>query len=166
MRFLVVCIGNLFKMNKNKVSFSIDEVKGLVKVDDFEVPEGLYYHKEFAWARVEDGKVRIGITDYAQKQLREIVYVELPSVGDTITQNDPFGTLESVKAVSDLIAPISGTIKEVNGDLESKPELLNEDPYGKGWIIVVPPTNLDAELKEIMDFNASVEWHKELIKGS
>jgi len=153
-------------MNKNKVSFSIGEVKGLVKIDDFEVPEGLYYHKEFAWARVEDGKVRIGITDYAQKQLREIVYVELPSVGDTITQNDPFGTLESVKAVSDLIAPISGTIKEVNGDLESKPELLNEDPYGKGWIIVVTPTNLDAELKEIMDFNASVEWHKELIKGS
>ena len=153
-------------MNKNKVSFSIGEVKGLVKVDDFEVPEGFYYHKEFAWARVEDGKVRIGITDYAQKQLREIVYVELPSVGDTITQNDPFGTLESVKAVSDLIAPISGTIKEVNGDLESKPELLNEDPYGKGWIIVVTPTNLDAELKEIMDFNASVEWHKELIKGS
>ena len=138
----------------------------MVKVDDYEVPEGLYYHKEFAWARVEDGKVRIGISDYAQKQLLEIVYVELPSVGDTITQNDPFGTVESVKAVSDLIAPISGTIKELNGDLESKPELLNEDPYDKGWIIVVTPTNLDAELKEIMDFNASVEWHKELIKGS
>jgi glycine cleavage system H protein len=153
-------------MNDNTVSFSIDEVKGLVKVDDFEVPEGLYYHKEFAWARVEDGKVRTGISDYAQKQLREIVYVELPSVGDTITQNDPFGTVESVKAVSDLIAPISGTIKEVNGDLESKPELLNEDPYDKGWLIVVTPTNLDAELKEIMGFNASVEWHKELIKGS
>ena len=166
MRFLVGCIGNLFKMNKNKVSFSIDEVKGLVKVDDSEVPEGLYYHKEYLWAHVENGKVRIGMTDFAQKQLREIVYVELPSVGDTITQNDPFGTVESVKAVSDLIAPISGTIKEVNGDLEPKPELLNEDPYDKGWIIVVTPTNLDAELKEIMDFNASVEWHKELIKGS
>jgi len=141
-------------------------VKGLVKVDDYEVPEGLYYHKEFAWARVENGKVKIGITDYAQKQLREIVYVELPSVGDTITQNDPYGTVESVKAVSDLIAPISGTIEKVNEDLESKPELLNEEPYGKGWLIVVTPTNLDAELKEIMDFNASVEWHKELIKGS
>jgi len=138
----------------------------LVKVDDYEVPEGLYYHKEFAWAHVENGKVKIGITDYAQKQLREIVYVELPSVGDTITQNDPYGTVESVKAVSDLIAPISGTIEKVNEDLESKPELLNEEPYGKGWLIVVTPTNLDAELKEIMDFNASVEWHKELIKGS
>lgn len=153
-------------MNGNKVSFSIDEVKGLVKVDDYEVPEGLYYHKEFGWARIEKGKARIGITDYAQKQLREIVYVELPSAGDTITQNDPFGTVESVKAVSDLVAPISGTIEEVNEELESKPELLNEDPYDKGWLLVVTPTNLDAELKEIMDFNAAVEWHKELIKGS
>jgi len=141
-------------------------VKGLVKVGDYEVPEGLYYHKEFAWARVEKGKARIGITDYAQKQLREIVYVELPSAGDTITQNEPFGTVESVKAVSDLIAPISGKIEEVNEELESKPELLNEDPYGKGWLLVITPTNLNAELKSIMDLNASVEWHKELIKES
>jgi len=141
-------------------------VKGLVKVDDYEVPEGLYYHKEYLWARVENGKARIGMSDYAQKQLREIVYVELPSAGDTITQNDPFGTVESVKAVSDLVAPISGTIEEVNEELESKPELLNEDPYGKGWLLVITPTNLDAELKNIMDFNASVEWHKGLIKGS
>jgi glycine cleavage system H protein len=153
-------------MNKNKISYSIDEVKGLVKVDDYEVPEGLYYHKEFGWAHIENGKVRIGITDYAQKQLREIVYVELPSVGDTTTQNEPFGTVESVKAVSDLVAPISGTIEKINEELESKPELLNEDPYDKGWLLVVTPTNLDAELKEIMDFNAAVEWHKELIKGS
>lgn len=138
----------------------------MVKVDSYEVPEGLYYHKEYLWARVEKGKARIGVTDFAQKQLREIVYVELPSAGDTITQNDPFGTVESVKAVSDLIAPISGTIEEVNGELESKPELLNEDPYGKGWLLVVTPKNLDAELKKIMDFKASVEWHKGLIKGS
>ncbi len=138
----------------------------MVKVGDYEVPEGLYYHKEFAWARVENGKARIGITDYAQKQLREIVYVELPSAGDTITQNEPFGTVESVKAVSDLVAPISGTIEEVNEELESKPELVNEDPYSKGWLLVITPTNLDAELKNIMDLNASVEWHKELIKGS
>jgi len=143
----------------------LNEVKGLVKVGDYEVPEGLYYHKEYLWARVEKGKARIGITDYAQKQLREIVYVELPGAGDTITQGDPFGTVESVKAVSDLIAPISGKIENVNEDLESKPELLNEDPYGKGWLLVITPTNLDAELKKIMDFKASVEWHKELIKG-
>ena len=106
------------------------------------------------------------MTDYAQKQLREIVFVELPSVGDTITKDEPFGTVESVKAVSDLIAPISGTIEEVNEELDAKPELLNEDPYGEGWILVVTPTDLEAELKEIMDFNTAVEWHKELIKGS
>jgi len=141
-------------------------VISLVKVGDYEVPEGLYYHKEYLWARVEKKKARIGVTDYAQKQLREIVYVELPSAGDTITQGEPFGTVESVKAVSDLIAPISGTIEEVNEKLESKPELLNEDPYGNGWLLVITPTNLDAELKNIMDFNASVKWHKELIKGS
>jgi glycine cleavage system H protein len=141
-------------------------VISLVKVGDYEVPEGLYYHEEYLWARVEKGKARIGITDYAQKQLREIVYVELPSVGDTITQGEPFGTVESVKAVSDLIAPISGKIEEVNEELESKPELLNEDPYGKGWLLVITPTNLNAELKKIMDFDASVKWHKELIKGS
>jgi len=140
-------------------------VISLVKVGDYEVPEGLYYHKEYLWARVEKGKARIGVTDYAQKQLREIVYVELPSAGETITQSEPFGTVESVKAVSDLIAPISGTIEEVNEELESKPELLNEDPYGKGWLLIINPKNLDAELKKIMDFDAAVKWHKELTKG-
>ena len=136
----------------------------MVKVDDFEVPENLFYHKEYQWAKVESGKVKIGIIDFAQKQLHDIVYVELPSVGDTITQNEPFGTLESVKAVSDLIAPVNGTIEAVNEELESKPELLNEDPYGEGWILTVVPTNLDADLKAILNFEAAVEWHKELVK--
>ncbi len=136
----------------------------MVKVGDYEVPEGLYYHKEYLWARIENGKARIGVTDYAQKRLREIVYTELPSSGETITQNSPFGTVESVKAVSDLIAPVSGKIEEVNGDLESKPELLNQDPYGKGWLLVVTPSNLDAELKNIMDFKAAVEWHRQIAK--
>ena len=136
----------------------------MVKVDDYEVPENLCYHKEYLWARLENGKVKIGMIDFAQKQLHDIVYVELPSVGDTVTQNEPFGTLESVKAVSDLIAPVSGTIEAVNEELESKPELLNEDGYGEGWIITVAPTNLDADVKELMNFDAAVEWHKELAK--
>ena len=136
----------------------------MVKVDDYEVPENLCYHKEYLWARLENGKVKIGMIDFAQKQLHDIVYVELPSVGDTVTQNEPFGTLEFVKAVSDLIAPVSGTIEAVNEELESKPELLNEDGYGEGWIITVAPTNLDADVKELMNFDAAVEWHKELAK--
>jgi glycine cleavage system H protein len=138
----------------------------MVKVNDYEVPENLYYHKEYLWAKVEDGKVKIGVSDFAQKQLHDIVFVELPSAGDTITQDEPFGTLESVKAVSDLIAPVSGTIETVNEELEAKPELLNEDPYGEGWLITVTPTNLDADLKAIMNFEAAVEWHKELAKES
>ncbi|MFB0501693.1 MAG: glycine cleavage system protein GcvH [Candidatus Bathyarchaeia archaeon] len=136
----------------------------MVKVNNYEVPEELYYHKEYGWARIENGKARIGITDYAQKQLREIVFVELPSVGDTLKQNEPFGTVESVKAVSDLVAPVSGTIEQVNEELSDKPEVLNEDPYNKGWLLVISPTNLDAELKQLMDFNKAVEWHKELVK--
>jgi glycine cleavage system H protein len=136
----------------------------MVKVNDYEVPENLYYHKEYLWAKVEDGKVRIGISDFAQKQLHDIVFVELPGVGDTITQDEPFGTLESVKAVSDLIAPVGGTIEAVNEELGSRPELLNEDPYGGGWIVVVAPTDLDADLKKIMDFDAAVKWHEELAK--
>ena len=136
----------------------------MVKVDGTEVREGLYYTKEFEWAKIEDDKVRVGVTDYAQKQLREIVYAELPSSGTTITQNTPYGTVESVKAVSDLVAPISGEILEVNTEVQSKPELLNEDPYGKAWLLIIKPTNLQAELANLMDFNRSVEWHKTLGK--
>lgn len=135
----------------------------MVKVDGYEVPEGLYYSKDWSWVKIENGKAKMGLTDYAQKQLREIVYVELPSVGGNVNANEPFGSVESVKAVSDLIAPLSGTIEQSNQDIVGKPETLNEDPYGKGWILVIKPSNLDAELKQLMDFNASVEWHKSLI---
>jgi glycine cleavage system H protein len=132
----------------------------MVKVEGYEVPEGLYYTKDFAWIKVEGAKVRMGITDYAQKSLREIVYAELPNAGDEVSQNEPYGTLESVKAVSDLVAAISGTIEEVNSEVQSKPETLNEDPYVKGWLLIVKPSKLEAELPNLMDFNASVEWHK------
>ena len=132
----------------------------MVKVDGYEVPEGLYYSKDFAWIKVEGDKVRMGITDYAQKSLREIVYAELPSAGGAVKQGEPYGTLESVKAVSDLVAAVSGTIEEVNAEAQSKPETLNEDPYVKGWLLIVKPTNLQAELPNLMDFNAAVEWHK------
>jgi|SRR5208283_3840263 len=132
----------------------------MVKVEGYEVPEGLYYSKDFEWIKIEGDKVRMGITDYAQKQLREIVYAELPSVGIEVTQGTPYGTLESVKAVSDLVAAVSGTIEEVNDQVSSKPETLNDDPYEKAWLILVKPSNLNAELSNLMDFNKAVEWHK------
>ena len=136
----------------------------MVKVGAYEVPEGLYYSKDFEWIKIEGDKIRMGVTDYAQKSLREIVYAELPSAGGDLKQGEPYGTVESVKAVSDLIAAASGTIEEVNEEVQSKPELLNEDPYGKGWLLVVKPANLQAELANLMDFNAAVEWHKNQTK--
>jgi glycine cleavage system H protein len=132
----------------------------MVKVDGYEVPEGLYYSKEFSWIKIEGEKVRMGITDYAQKQLREIVYAELPEAGTELKQNEPYGTVESVKAVSDLVAAVSGTVEEVNSEVQSRPELLNEDPFDRGWLVIVKPANLQAELANLMDFNQAVEWHK------
>ena len=138
----------------------------MVKVNDYEVREGLYYSKEWTWIKLEDGKARIGITDYAQKQLREVVFAELPSVGDEIVKGEPFGTVESVKSVSDLVAPLSGKIVEVNEEVVNNPQIINEDPYGEGWLIVVSPSNLDEDLKTLMSYEESVEWHKELAKES
>ena len=132
----------------------------MVKVDNYEVPEGLYYSNDFEWIKIEGDSVRMGITDYAQKQLREIVYAELPDVGTEVEQNEPYGTLESVKAVSDLVAAISGTVEEVNSEVQSKPEILNEDPYVQGWLVIVKPSNLQEELANLMDFDKAVEWHK------
>jgi glycine cleavage system H protein len=136
----------------------------MVKIDGFDVPEGLYYTKDFEWLKVEGEKVRVGITDYAQKQLREIVYAELPSPGTTLTQGTPYGTVESVKAVSDLVAPISGSVEEVNSEVQSKPEILNEDSYTKGWLLIVKPANLQAELANLMNHGQAVDWHKSLKK--
>jgi glycine cleavage system H protein len=136
----------------------------MVKVDGHEVPEGCYYTKDFEWVKIEEDKVRIGITDYAQKQLREIVYAELPSPGATTNQNEPYGTVESVKAVSDLVAPISGIIEEVNEEVQAQPEILNEDPYEKGWLLIIKPSKLKEEIPTLMSFEQAVEWHKNLGK--
>ena len=137
----------------------------MVKVEAYEVPEGLYFSKDFEWVRIEGDLVRMGITDYAQKSLREIVFADLPSTGTEVKQNEPYGSLESVKAVSDLISAISGTIQEVNDEVQSKPETLNEDPFGKAWIVVVKPSNLQADLANLMDFNKAVEWHRQQAAG-
>ena len=138
----------------------------MVKVQGYEVAEGLFYSKDWMWVKVENGKVRVGITDYAQKQLNEVVFAELPNAGDEAIKGEPFGTVESVKSVSDLVAPVSGKIVEVNGKVGSNPETLNEYPYNEGWILVMSPTNLSDDLKTLMNFEQSVEWHKQLAQES
>lgn len=136
----------------------------MVNIGEYEVKEGLYYSEKDFWASVEDGKVRIGLSDYAQKQLKEIVFIELPNVGSEITKGESFGAVESVKAVSDLIAPVSGRILEKNDGVEGSPEKLNEEPYEAGWLLVVEPSNLEADLKDLMDFNAAVKRYEGLAK--
>jgi len=105
------------------------------------VPKDLKYTREHEWAKQDGDRVRVGITAYAQEQLGDVVFVELPKVGAKVAASKNFGVVESVKAVSDLFAPVSGEVVEVNGELAQKPEIVNQDPYGKGWMLVVKPSN-------------------------
>ena len=104
---------------------------------DSSIPEELKYSEQDEWARSEDGRIIVGVTDYAQDQLGDIVFLELPEPGASVTRGESFGTIESVKAVSDLFSPVSGEILEVNTTLADQPELVNSDCYGDGWILVV-----------------------------
>jgi glycine cleavage system H protein len=106
-------------------------------VPDYEVPDDLRYTRDDEWTRVQDKRVTVGITDYAQRQLGDIVYVELPEVGRSLEAGEPFGVIESVKAVSDLFAPVTGEVVEVNSALAERPEAVNEDCYGDGWMITI-----------------------------
>jgi glycine cleavage system H protein len=120
--------------------------------EEYKIPDGLLYTEEHEWVRVEeDRRVTIGVTDYAQKQLHEIVYVELPDVEAEVEQMSVVGAVESVKAVSDLNCPISGAVSEVNDELLDSPELINEDPYGEGWIAKLRPSDLDGDKVRLMD---------------
>src|SRR5262250_3631395 len=114
-----------------------------------EIPPGLKYSKEHEWVATDDSIATVGITDHAQEQLGEIVYIELPAVGDKISKDDPFGVVESVKAVSDIYAPVSGTVIEINEDLPESPETVNEDPYGDAWMIRVEMSD-PGELGDLM----------------
>ena len=125
------------------------------------IPPDLRYTKDHEWSRLENGNVRIGITDYAQEELHEVVMVELPSVGDQVKANERFGTVDSVKATSDLIAPFSGEIVEVNKALEEAPELVNNDPYGEGWMIVVKPAD-PKDIDGLLSADAYQKFLKEL----
>ena len=116
-------------------------------------PTELRYSKEHEWAKVEGNRVRVGITQFAADRLSDVVYVELPNVGSQVAFMQPFGVVESVKAVSDLYAPVSGKVAEINEALAQKPEVINTDPYGQAWMIVVEPTAA-GELDKLMDADA------------
>lgn len=123
-----------------------------------EFPTNIKYTNEHEWIRLEGDIAYIGITDYAQQQLGDIVFIDVPTEGETLEKGETFGTVEVVKTVSDLFLPIGGEVMEVNSQLEEHPELVNQDPYGEGWIIKLKPTNTD-EMNELLDAAA----YKEII---
>ncbi|TDQ40471.1 glycine cleavage system protein GcvH [Aureibacillus halotolerans] len=123
------------------------------------LPKDLRYSEEHEWVKSEEKLVRIGITDFAQSELGDIVFVELPEVGAEIKADEPFGSVESVKTVSELYAPISGKVVEINEDLEDSPELVNEAPYDKAWMIVVEPAN-NEDIEELMN----AEQYQEMVE--
>ncbi|HLR61325.1 MAG TPA: glycine cleavage system protein GcvH [Lentibacillus sp.] len=122
------------------------------------LPKDLFYTEDHEWVKKEDGKVRIGITDFAQDELGDIVFVELPEEGDELEADEPFGSVESVKTVSELYAPLSGKIVEVNEELEDSPEFVNESPYDKAWMVVVEPSN-ESDVDQLL----SAEQYEEAV---
>jgi glycine cleavage system H protein len=131
------------------------------EINELNMPDDLRYTDDHEWAKAEGETVKIGITDYAQDQLGEIIFVEMPEVGDTLDKGANFGSLESVKAVSDMVMPVGGEVLAVNPALEDAPELLNQDPYSGGWIIEIKPGD-PSELDQLMDKNAYLDMLKGL----
>jgi glycine cleavage system H protein len=124
------------------------------------VPDDLRYSKDHEWARLEDGRVRIGITDYAQDALGDVVFVQVPEVGTRVAAGDSFSEVESTKSVSDIYAPVGGTIADVNQELADAPQRVNEDPYGEGWLVVIDPDDA-GQLDQLLDAAA----YRALIEG-
>jgi glycine cleavage system H protein len=119
-------------------------------VEGKEIPDELKYTKDHEWVRVEGDNCRIGITDYAQNSLHEVVYADLPKVGRVLGRGESFGTVESVKAVSEVYSPVSGEVLETNQKLVDAPELINQRPYGEGWLILMKPSKLGEELSSLI----------------
>lgn len=136
-----------------------------IKVNGYEIRKDRFYSREHEWALIEeDRNVKVGITDYAQKSLHDIVYVEMPSVGSKVRQMNPMGTVESIKSVSEIYSPVSGEVIKINNRLSDSPELLNTSPYDDGWIVVIKPLALDEEIKNLMKPEEYADYIRKLIK--
>lgn len=132
--------------------------------NQYEIPNDLHYSKDHEWVKAEGDKAKVGITDYAQDSLNDVVYVELPELGKAVKQFDAMGAVESVKAASDIFAPVAGKVVDVNKRLEQEPELVNKQPYGDGWIVMIEPATLQEDLAKLMDAAKYAEYLKGLGK--
>src|SRR5208283_5032246 len=142
--------GYLFPDESLRVYYPSTRTRLLQMSNQYRIPDNLAYTREHEWAKTLDGVVRIGITDYAAKTLNDVVYVSLPSIGQNIEQLASFGTVESIKAVSELYSPLSGTVTKVNTELSNHPELVNKAPYEEGWIIEIKPSKIEEEKKKLL----------------
>lgn len=136
----------------------------MATIHGYEMPDELYYHKDHSWARVEGTKVTVGMHDMFQKESGDIVFVDLPEDEDEVEQGEVCGKIQSRKWIGKLVAPVSGEIVEVNEDLEDDTSLINKDPYGEGWILVIEASNLDEELKNLYHGDAVVDFINEEVK--
>ena len=125
-----------------------------------QIPDDLRYSSDHEWVRLEDGRVRVGITDYAQDALGDVVFVQVPEVGSVVSAGDSISDVESTKSVSDIYAPVAGTVVEVNADLGDAPQRLNDDPYGAGWIFVVEPSD-PAQVEALL----AAEQYRAMVEG-
>ena len=135
----------------------------MADVQGYSLPDDLYYHKEHMWVRVEGNKAVVGMDDFSQKLAGELSYVELPGEGDEVSQDEAVGTYETGKWMGKLYAPVSGTVVKINTEVEDEPSLVNEDPYGKGWLFEIEMSNPD-EVNNLMRGEAAVKWLEEEIK--
>jgi glycine cleavage system H protein len=130
----------------------------------YDIPDGLLYTKEHEWAKEEGAFVRVGVTDYAAKTLNDVVYVTSPKIGSKVEQMKSMGTVESIKAVSEIYSPVSGTVLKANTELDNHPELVNKSPYGEGWIILVEPSNFSVEKKSLLNSKAYAAYLGTILK--
>jgi glycine cleavage system H protein len=135
-----------------------------MRVNDCEIPEGFYYSKEHEWVKLEGKEAVVGITDYAQKQLHDIVYVEAPKVGTNIKQFETMGTVESVKSTSEVFTPVTGNVIKINTELAESPELLNEDPYGKGWLVRIALNDFPSDMKKLLTAQQYADYVRNMEK--
>lgn len=136
----------------------------MAEIKGYHMPDELYYHQEHSWARVDGTKVTVGMTDFFQKEAGDVVFVDLPEEEEEVSQGEVCGKIQSRKWIGKLVAPVSGEIYEINEDLEEDTSLVNSDPYGKGWILVIEAEDLDSELPKLMQGDEVVAFIDEEIK--
>jgi glycine cleavage system H protein len=145
--------------NKKFVLYKTQARESQMQIKDYDLPDELYYHGEHSWAKLEDdGRVRVGMNDFFQKAAGDIVYVDLPFEDDDVSAGETCGKVQSSKWVGKLVSPISGTIAEVNEDLEGDATLINKDPYGSGWVMIVQPEDWDGEKDDLMQGDDVATW--------